>query len=197
MSTVVHDTDVSSGWDTATMERRIALVRLVILFAIFPLLWWDVISPESEMALTGLTALIAAYILGTFLILPRLRAAPRKDIFLSIDIVAAAALVYFTGGINSSLLFLLYLPILATAVRLDQRQTFLSAIAVSAIAVWMWSAAEGGLPSLGSVAARVGVFSFGSLFTALIFGTVREPPHGPDLRNAGSGDTALTRAGIA
>lgn len=174
MSTVVHDSDVSPGWDTATMERRIALVRLVILFAILPLLWWDVISPESEMALTGLTALIAAYILGTFLILPRLRAAPRKDIFLSIDIVAAAALVYFTGGINSSLLFLLYLPILAAAVRLDLRQTFLSAIAVSAIVVWMWNVAEGGLPSLGSVAARVGVFSFGSLLTALIFGTLAQ-----------------------
>lgn len=174
MSTAMGGTGVVAGRDTERVERRIALVRLVVLFSILPLLWWDVIPPESEIVLTGLTAFIAAYILGTFLILPRLRTAPRKDLFLTIDILAAAALVYFTGGIQSSLLFLLYLPILATAVRLDLRQTFLSAIAVSAIAVWMWSAAEGGLPSLGSVAVRVGLFSFGSLFTALIFGTLAQ-----------------------
>lgn len=167
-STVAH----LEAWSSA--ERRIALVRLIILFALLPLLSWDVVSPQSELVLTGLTALVALYIAGALLLLPRLRRAPRQDLFLTIDILAASALVYFTGGIGSSLLFLLYLPVLAAAVRLDLRHTFLSAVAVSAIAVWMWNVAEGGLPSLGPTAVRVGIFTSGSFLVALFFGVLAQ-----------------------
>ncbi len=160
------------AWSTA--ERRIAFVRLVVLFALLPLLSWDVVSPQSELVLTGLTALIAAYIASALLVLPRLRRAPRQDLFLTIDILAAAALVFFTGGIRSTLLFLLYLPVLSAAVRLDLRHTFLSALAVSAIAVWMWNVAEGGLPSLGPTAMRVGIFTSGSFLLALFFGVLAQ-----------------------
>jgi len=160
------------AWSSA--ERRIALVRLIVLFALLPLLSWDVVSPQSELVLTGLTALVALYIAGALLLLPRLRRAPRQDLFLTIDILATSALVYFTGGIRSSLLFLLYLPVLAAAVRLDLRHTFLSAVAVSAIAVWMWNVAEGGLPSLGPTAVRVGVFTSGSFLVALFFGILAQ-----------------------
>ncbi len=88
-------------------ERRIALVRLLVLLSLLPLLWWDVISPATETALVGLTILIGGYVLGALLIVPRLRRAPREDVFLTIDILAATALVVFTGGVESSLLFLL------------------------------------------------------------------------------------------
>ncbi len=153
-------------------ERRIALVRLLVLLSLLPLLWWDVISPATETALVGLTILIGGYVLGALLVVPRLRRAPREDVFLTIDILAATVLVVFTGGVDSSLLFLLYLPMLVAALRFDLRRTLLSAIAVSAIVVWMWSVAEGGLPSLGSTAVRVGLFSFGSFVMALFFGTL-------------------------
>ncbi len=156
------------------MERRIALVRLLILLALLPLLWGDVISLASEPVLVGLTILITGYALGTLLLLPRLRRAPREDVFLTIDILAATALVVFTGGVESTLLFLLYLPMLVAALRLDLRRTVLSAIAVSAIVVWMWSVAEGGLPSLGSSAVRVGLFSLGGFLLALFFGTLAQ-----------------------
>ncbi len=153
-------------------ERRIALVRLLILLALLPLLWGDVISPASETVLVGLTLLITGYALGTLLLLPRLRRAPREDVFLTVDILAATALIVSTGGVESTLLFLLYLPMLVAALRLDLRRTVLSAIAVSAIVVWMWSVAEGGLPSLGSSAVRVGLFSLGGFLLALFFGTL-------------------------
>ncbi len=153
-------------------ERRIALVRLLILLALLPLLWGDVIVAASETVLVGLTVLITGYALGTMLLLPRLRRAPREDVFLTIDILAATALVVLTGGVESTLLFLLYLPMLVAALRLDLRRTVLSALAVSAIVVWMWSVAEGGLPSLGSSAVRVGLFSLGGFLLALFFGTL-------------------------
>lgn len=159
--------------DEATVEeRRVTLVRLLVLFCIPPLLWWDVIPPSSEAALTGLTILIAGYIASIVFLLPRLRVRPRKDLLLTIDILAAAALVFFTGGVKSSLLFLLYLPMLAAAVRFDLRDTVLSSVAVSTIVVWMWSVSEGGLPSLGPIASRVGLFTGGSLLLALFFGTL-------------------------
>ncbi len=154
------------------VERRIALVRLLILLALLPLLWGDVISPASETVLVGLTILITGYALGTLVLLTRLRRAPREHVFLTVDILAATALVAFTGGVESTLLFLLYLPMLVAALRLDLRRTVLSAIAVSAIVVWMWSVAEGGLPSLGSSAVRVGLFSLGGFLLALFFGTL-------------------------
>lgn len=167
-------TDATEIGKVTQAERRIAYVRLAVLFSVLPVLWWDVISPESKMALIGLTVLIAGYILITLFLLPHLRVAPRKDLFLTIDILAAGALVYSTGGVDSSLLPLLYLPMLAAAVRFDFRHTFLSAIAVSALVVWMWSVAEGGFPSLGAAAFRVSLFTFGSLVLALVFGTVAQ-----------------------
>lgn len=158
--------------EAAVQERRVTLVRLLVLGCIPPLLWWQVIPPSSVAALVGLTILIAGYILGIVFVLPRLRVRPRKDLLLTTDIVAAAALVFFTGGVNSSLLFLLYLPMLAAAMRFDMRDTLLSSIAVSAIVVWMWSVSEAGLPTLGPIASRVGLFTAGSLLFALFFGTL-------------------------
>ncbi len=155
-------------------EQRIALVRLLVLAALVPLLWWHVIPHASTPILMWLTGFLAAYILSTLFLLPRLRIVPREDVFLTIDILAATALVYFTGGVQSSLLFLLYLPMLAAAIRLDLRHTLLSAVAVSAIVVWMWSIAESGFPSLGSTAVRVGLFSFGGFVLALFFGALAQ-----------------------
>lgn len=155
-----------------TTEHRIAVVRLAILTSLLPLLWLDVIPPETRMALAGLSLLILMYIAGAIFLLPRLRRAPGRDLFLVIDIVAAAALAYFTGGINSTLLPILYLPLLAAAVQLDLRHTFLAAVAVSGILVWMWVMAEGGLPTLSPLTAKVALFTFGSLLSALLFGTL-------------------------
>jgi len=163
---------VIGGRSPADTERKISLVRLVILFALLPILWWDVVSPETELVLIALTALIAAYILAALLLLPRLRRELRKDLFLTIDVVAIAALVWYTGGIRSSLLFLFYFPILTAAVRLDLLQAILTAVGVSGIVVGMWTAAEGGLPSLGSTTLRVGLFAGGSVVLALFFGAL-------------------------
>src|SRR5437870_13677909 len=84
------------------VERKVSLIRLSILFALLPILWWDVVSPETKIVLIGLTALLACPILGALIILPRLRAVLRQDVFLTIDILAIAALVGYTAGINSS-----------------------------------------------------------------------------------------------
>lgn len=164
----------AAGQDETASERRVAAVRLLVLFSLLPLLRWDVISPESEIALTGLSVLIAAYTLAAWFILPRLGRTPRKDLFLTIDILAITAVVFFTGGIRSSLLPLLYLPVLGAAIRFDLRQTFLSALAVSASVVWMWNVAEGGLPSLGPVAVKVGLFMMGSFLVAIFFGILAQ-----------------------
>ena len=156
------------------VERKVSLIRLLILFALLPILWWDVVPPETKLVLIGLTALLACYILVALIVLPRLRGVLRQDVFLTIDILAITALVWYTGGINSSLLFLFYLPVLAAAIRLELREAILSAVAVSGIVIWMWNVAEGGLPSLGSSTLRVGLFTGSSLVTALIFGIMAQ-----------------------
>ncbi len=156
-------------------DRKIAVVRLLILFALLPLMWWDLVSPETKQVLIGLTALIAVYILAALFVFPRLRRTVlRHDLFLTIDILAVTALVWFTGGIRSSLLFLFYLPVLAAAIRLDLREAILSAAAVSGVVIWMWNVAEGGLPSLGSTTLRVGLFTGSSVVLAVIFGIMAQ-----------------------
>jgi GGDEF domain-containing protein len=150
-------------------ERKVSVIRLIILFGLLPILWWDIVSPDTQLVLIGLTALIAGYILVALFVVPRLRRAVRQDTLLTIDIIAITALVWFTGGIYSSLLFLFYLPILSAAVRLDLRDSMLSAIAVSGIVVWLWTVAEGGLPSLGSSRVRVGLLVGSNLIVAVFF----------------------------
>lgn len=155
-------------------ERRVAAARLLVLASLLPLLWWDVISPAGKFALSWLTLLILAYILAAAFLLPRLGYAPRKDLFLVIDILAISALVFFTGRIQSPVLFLFYLPIIAAAVRIDLRHTFLSAVAVSAIVVWTWSISEGGVLVLGRSGVKVGLFTSGSFALALFFGLLAQ-----------------------
>jgi GGDEF domain-containing protein len=170
MKTLTREfTRLMSGRFPGDWDRKISLVRLLILFALLPILWWDAVSPETEIVLIGLSALIALYILLALLVLPRMRRALRRDLFLTIDILAITALVWFTGGIRSTLLFLFYLPILAAAIRLDLVQALLSAIAVSGIVTGIWKATEGALPSFGSATLRVGMFAGSSLVLALFF----------------------------
>jgi GGDEF domain-containing protein len=151
------------------IERKISIVRLVILFALLPILWWDVVSPETEQILIGLTALIAGYILVALFVVPRLRNSVRQDLLLMIDILSITSLAWYTGGIQSSLLFLFYLPILSAAIRLDLRDSVLSAVAVSGIVVWLWTVAEGGFPSLGETTLRVGLLVGSSMVVAVFF----------------------------
>jgi GGDEF domain-containing protein len=154
------------------VERAITLARLAVLLTVLPLLQWDALSPDSEVALTGLTAVLAGYVAVLWFVVPRLRWAPTQDFLLTVDILAATALSGFTGGIHSPLLPLLYLPILAAAARLNFRQTLLSAIAVSAVVIWMWSVTEGGMRSVGPGTLRVGLFTMGSLLLAAFFGVL-------------------------
>lgn len=156
------------------VERAITVVRLAVLLALLPLLQWDALTPESEMALTGLSVLLAGYVAVLWFVVPRLRWAPTQDFLLTVDILAVAALCGFTGGIQSPLLPLFYLPILTAAVRLNLRQTLLAAVAVSAIVIWMWSVAGGGIQALGSATLRVGLFTIGSLLLAAFFGVLAQ-----------------------
>ncbi len=156
------------------VERAITLVRLAVLLTLLPLLQWDALSPESEVALTALSVLLGGYVAVLWFVVPRLRWAPTQDFLMTVDILAIAALTGFTGGIQSPLLPLFYLPILAAAVRLNLRQTLLSAIAVSAVVIWMWSVAEGGIQALGPATLRVGLFTIGSLLLAAFFGVLAQ-----------------------
>ncbi|HEY3249451.1 MAG TPA: diguanylate cyclase [bacterium] len=158
----------------AGIERRISYVRLLVLFALLPILWWDVIPPESEIALTWLTAAIAAYILITLWLVRRSAVALRTDLSLLLDILLIGALVYYTGGINSSLLVLLYLPVLGAAIRSDLRNTVLSAVAVSALVVWLWLSRAGGIVTFGESAVRVTLFGIGSFVLAIVFGMLAQ-----------------------
>src|SRR3990172_12757314 len=83
---------------TGAAERRVAVVRLVVLFSLLPLLWLDIIPPQDRIALVWLTALIGGYILATLFLLPDLKVQLRRDVVLTIDILAATALGYYTGG---------------------------------------------------------------------------------------------------
>src|SRR3989442_6672575 len=63
-------------------ERRVTVVRLLVLFCIPPLLWWNVIPPSSEPALTGLMILIASYVGCIAFLLHRLLDRPLNDLLL-------------------------------------------------------------------------------------------------------------------
>src|SRR2546429_9446091 len=100
--------------------------------------------------LIGLTALLACYILSALIILPRLRGVLRQDVFLTIDILAITALVWYTGGINSRLLFFFFLPGLGAAVRLQLPEAVMSSGAGVWVVIWMVDVGEGGRTSPGA-----------------------------------------------
>src|SRR3989442_7868458 len=144
-------------------ERKVSVVRLIILFSLLPILWWDVVSPDTAQILIGLTALIACYILVALFVIPRLRHNVRHDLLLTIDVLSITALAWFTGGIQSSLLFLFYLPILSAAIRLDLRDSVLSAVAGSGLRGGGGGGGRGGFSSFRRSTVRVGLLVGGSL----------------------------------
>jgi diguanylate cyclase (GGDEF)-like protein len=148
-----------------TSEEWISLVRVMVLLALIPALWFGVI-PVTHPAVNGGIALFGGYVILLALghrWLPPLR---RTDLIVATDIVVVTLVVLMSGNLNSPFIYLYYLTILEAAARLDLRQAIAASLAMAGMIVLLWTRA-GDIPALEATGFRLGAIIAGGFFLAL------------------------------
>ena len=148
-----------------TTEEWIGLVRVAVLLALIPALWFGLVPSVSA----GATATIVVF--GTYIILlaagrrwiPPLR---KADMVIAFDILVVTMVVLISGNLNSPFLYLYYLTILEAAARLNLRQAIAASLAMAGLIILLWAAA-GQTAALETTGFRLGALIAGGFFLAL------------------------------
>ncbi|HYM90869.1 MAG TPA: diguanylate cyclase [bacterium] len=147
-----------------TSEEWISLVRVVLLLALIPALWFGVIR-VSQPAVNASIMLFGAYVIVLALGPRWLRALRRADLTIALDILVVTLVVIISGNLASPFLYLYYLTILQAAARLNLRQAIAAALAMAGMIVLLWTHAE--VTALETAGFRLGAIIAGGFFLAL------------------------------
>lgn len=148
-----------------TSEEWISLVRVLVLLALIPALWFGIIRvahPADSASLVLFGSYVILLALG-----PRWLALLRKpDLIIASDILVVTAVVLISGSLNSPFIYLYYLTILEAAARLNLRQAIAASLAMAGIIVLLWARA-GQVATLETTGFRLGGIIAGGFFIAL------------------------------
>lgn len=147
-----------------TSEEWISLVRVVLLLALIPALWFGIIR------VTRPAENISIMLFGTYVIVlalgPQwLRVLRRADLIIALDILVVTLVVVISGNLDSPFLYLYYLTILQAAARLNLRQAIAAALAMAGMVVLLWTRSEAS--ALENAGFRLGAIIAGGFFLAL------------------------------
>ncbi len=145
-----------------TSEEWISLVRVILLLALIPALWFGVIR-VTHPAVNASIMLFGAYVIVLALGPRWLRVLRRADLIIALDILVVTLVVVISGNLSSPFLYLYYLTILQAAARLNLRQAIAAALAMAGMVVLLWTRA-GALETTGF---RLGAVIAGGFFLAL------------------------------
>ncbi|TMJ07408.1 MAG: hypothetical protein E6H02_11500, partial [Bacillati bacterium ANGP1] len=147
-----------------TGEEWISLVRVLLLLALIPALWFGIIRVTTP-AVNGIIMLFGGYVI-LLAVGPRwVRFLRRADLAIAFDILVVTLVVIISGNLNSPFLYLYYLTILEAAARLNLRQAIAAALAMAGLVVLLYTRGE---PSqLEAAGFRLGAIIAGGFFLAL------------------------------
>jgi len=148
-----------------TSEEWISLVRVVLLLALIPALWFGVI-PVTQPAVNATIMLFGAYVIVLALGPRWLGPLRRADLTIALDILVVTVVVIISGNLASPFLYLYYLTILQAAARLNLRQAIAAALAMAGMIVLLWTRA-GEVTALETAGFRLGAIIAGGFFLAL------------------------------
>ncbi len=155
-----------------TTEERISLVRVTVLLALIPALWFGVI-PMVHPAVNGSIVLFGGYVILLAVghrWIPLLR---KPDVIVATDILVVTLVVFISGNLNSPFLYLYYLTILEAAARLNLRQAIAASLAMAALIVLLWTRA-GETAALETTGFRLGTIIAGGFFLALFLSALAQ-----------------------
>ena len=147
-----------------TGEEWISLVRVLLLLALIPALWFGIIRVTTP-AVNAIIMLFGGYVI-LLAVGPRwVRVLRRADLAIAFDILVVTLVVIISGNLNSPFLYLYYLTILEAAARLNLRQAIAAALAMAGLVVLLYTRGE---PSqLEAAGFRLGAIIAGGFFLAL------------------------------
>src|SRR5262249_19147579 len=149
-----------------TTEEWISLVRVTVLLALIPALWFGVIR-MGQPTVNGIIVLFGGYVIVLAVghrWIPPLR---KPDVIVATDILVVTLVVLISGNLNSPFLYLYYLTILEAAVRLNLRQAIAASLAMAGLVVLLWTRA-GEATALETTGFRLGAIIAGGFFLALL-----------------------------
>ena len=153
------------GLRPRTSEESISVVRVLVLLALIPALWFGII-PVTHPAVNGSLMLFGGYVIVLAIghkWLPPLR---KPDLIIAGDILVVTLVVVISGNLNSPFIYLYYLTILEAAARLNLRQAIAASLAMAGMIVLLWTRA-GQAGALETTGFRLGAIIAGGFFLAL------------------------------
>jgi len=155
-----------------TAEEWISLVRVLVLIALLPALWFGIIS-VAHPALNAIIMLFGAYVVLMAVGPRRFPVLRKPDLVIVLDLLVITLVVLISGSLKSPFLYLYYLTILEAAARLNLRQALAASLAMAGIIVifWLQSGHMGVLDTLGF---RLGGFIASGFFLALFLGMLAQ-----------------------
>ena len=173
----------SVGVVSGERDAWIGIVRTLALLTLIPAVWFGII-PVSHSATNAIIVLLGAYVILMTLGPRWLAVLRRADLGVVLDIVMISLVIVISGTLNSPFLFLYYLAILETAVRLQLRQALATSVVITAMVSLLWTRAGRG-ELLETPGFKLGAFTAGGFFLALFIGTlIQEHRAAADLAQA-------------
>jgi putative nucleotidyltransferase with HDIG domain len=148
----------------------ISMVRTLALLTLIPAVWFGII-PVEQSATTGIILLLGVYVILMTLGPRWLAGLRRPDLGVVLDIVMISLVIVNSGNLNSPFIFLYYLAILETAVRLQLRQALATSVVMTGMILLLWTRAGRG-ELLETPGFQLGAFTAGGFFLALFIGTL-------------------------
>src|SRR5438445_7016517 len=115
---------------TLSDEGWVSLVRVLVLLALIPALWFGIIRVTAA---TWIVPLLGGYVLLLALCPRRLPLIQRPDLVVMLDLLVTTLLVVASGNLDSPFLYVYYLTLLEAVARFNLRQSPASSTAPTAI----------------------------------------------------------------
>ena len=151
-----------------TVEEWISLVRVLVLIALIPSLWFGII-PIAHPALNAIIVLLGGYVILLAVGHRWSAALVNPDRVIALDLLVTTLVVTISGGTTSPFVYVYYLTILEAAARLNVRQALAASLAMAAMIILL-AIRAGHAASLETAGFRLGALIAGGFFLALVLG---------------------------
>jgi diguanylate cyclase (GGDEF)-like protein len=149
-----------------TGEGMVSLVRVLVLLALIPALWFGAIRISAA---NWIVPVLGGYVILLAVCPRRLPLIRRPDLIVMLDLLVTTLLVVASGNLDSPFLYVYYLTILEAVARFNLRQALAASTATTGIIIFLWIQA-GQAEALSTPGFRLGAFIAGGFLLALFSG---------------------------
>ncbi len=161
---------LSTSTVTPLNEGWVSLVRVLVLLALIPAVWFGIIKVTAAGRIVVLLGVYVILLAWRPRWLPLLR---KPDLVVMTDLVVTTLLVVVSGNLNSPFLYVYYLTILEAAARFNLRQAVAASTATTGMIIFLWIE-TGQAEAIITPGFRLGAFIAGGFVCALFSGVLAQ-----------------------